>query len=144
MDVSCCMCVCFLSSRRRHTSCALVTGVQTCALPISEYREMLTEPSYTAPRYGLCPGRRPFLSAVLSLMALAISLFGHLEMPSAVTAAPSQIAASVPPNHDGRPHNGLSHEEIPVTGHQCIHPTQYIHPSNLPTAPNTPIPSSHS
>src|SRR3546814_14657647 len=27
--------VCFsFSSRRRHTSCALVTGVQTCALPI--------------------------------------------------------------------------------------------------------------
>src|SRR3546814_11663872 len=25
----------FLSSRRRHTICALVTGVQTCALPIS-------------------------------------------------------------------------------------------------------------
>src|SRR3546814_3747408 len=25
----------FLSSRRRHTRCALVTGVQTCALPIS-------------------------------------------------------------------------------------------------------------
>src|SRR3546814_8806307 len=24
----------FFSSRRRHTSCALVTGVQTCALPI--------------------------------------------------------------------------------------------------------------
>src|SRR3546814_2412377 len=36
------MCVCmlftfffFFSSRRRHTRCALVTGVQTCALPIS-------------------------------------------------------------------------------------------------------------
>src|SRR3546814_459192 len=27
------VCVCF-SSRRRHTRCALVTGVQTCALPI--------------------------------------------------------------------------------------------------------------
>src|SRR3546814_8541796 len=27
-----CFCV---SSRRRHTRCALVTGVQTCALPIS-------------------------------------------------------------------------------------------------------------
>src|SRR3546814_6833550 len=25
----------FFSSRRRHTSCALVTGVQTCALPFS-------------------------------------------------------------------------------------------------------------
>src|SRR3546814_11039989 len=30
------MCGCFFcSSRRRHTRCALVTGVQTCALPIS-------------------------------------------------------------------------------------------------------------
>src|SRR3546814_6085652 len=28
--------LCF-SSRRRHTRCALVTGVQTCALPISFY-----------------------------------------------------------------------------------------------------------
>src|SRR3546814_8987000 len=32
----CVSCVCFFfSSRRRHTRCALVTGVQTCALPIS-------------------------------------------------------------------------------------------------------------
>src|SRR3546814_10217321 len=29
------VCFCFFfSSRRRHTRCALVTGVQTCALPI--------------------------------------------------------------------------------------------------------------
>src|SRR3546814_3154492 len=28
--------MCFFSSRRRHTRCALVTGVQTCALPIWE------------------------------------------------------------------------------------------------------------
>src|SRR3546814_9457149 len=31
------VCLCssfFFSSRRRHTRCALVTGVQTCALPI--------------------------------------------------------------------------------------------------------------
>src|SRR3546814_6584175 len=28
------MCCFFFSSRRRHTRCALVTGVQTCALPI--------------------------------------------------------------------------------------------------------------
>src|SRR3546814_4017602 len=43
--VRCCCCLsvhtivvmfyCFFSSRRRHTRCALVTGVQTCALPIS-------------------------------------------------------------------------------------------------------------
>src|SRR3546814_9128717 len=31
----------FFSSRRRHTRCALVTGVQTCALPISgKFREL--------------------------------------------------------------------------------------------------------
>src|SRR3546814_7287380 len=29
-----CLVVYFFSSRRRHTRCALVTGVQTCALPI--------------------------------------------------------------------------------------------------------------
>src|SRR3546814_20498286 len=36
----CVFCICcvffFFSSRRRHTRCALVTGVQTCALPISQ------------------------------------------------------------------------------------------------------------
>src|SRR3546814_9570809 len=31
------ICLCYFSaSRRRHTRCALVTGVQTCALPISD------------------------------------------------------------------------------------------------------------
>src|SRR3546814_786027 len=30
----------FFSSRRRHTRCALVTGVQTCALPICTYLEV--------------------------------------------------------------------------------------------------------
>src|SRR3546814_15044403 len=33
-DCVCGFCFFFFSSRRRHTRCALVTGVQTCALPI--------------------------------------------------------------------------------------------------------------
>src|SRR3546814_4702252 len=33
----------FFSSRRRHTRCALVTGVQTCALPISRSRRCCPE-----------------------------------------------------------------------------------------------------
>src|SRR3546814_6596456 len=42
----------FFSSRRRHTRCALVTGVQTCALPIFPIPEdivgeLLTITSYT-------------------------------------------------------------------------------------------------
>src|SRR3546814_1888876 len=37
----------FFSSRRRHTRCALVTGVQTCALPISRNRVGLSGSSST-------------------------------------------------------------------------------------------------
>src|SRR3546814_2517690 len=33
----------FFSSRRRHTRCALVTGVQTCALPISDHPTRLAD-----------------------------------------------------------------------------------------------------
>src|SRR3546814_8007983 len=41
----------FFSSRRRHTRCALVTGVQTCALPISRLiNELLPEVSTLLPR----------------------------------------------------------------------------------------------
>src|SRR3546814_698308 len=35
LSVFICFYLFFFSSRRRHTRCALVTGVQTCALPIS-------------------------------------------------------------------------------------------------------------
>src|SRR3546814_3048784 len=33
----------FFSSRRRHTRCALVTGVQTCALPIWRDADLVPE-----------------------------------------------------------------------------------------------------
>src|SRR3546814_8318895 len=35
----------FFSSRRRHTRCALVTGGQTCALPISASRTAVSRPA---------------------------------------------------------------------------------------------------
>src|SRR3546814_951067 len=38
LNILCSFSLFFFSSRRRHTRCALVTGVQTCALPISEHR----------------------------------------------------------------------------------------------------------
>src|SRR3546814_10377579 len=44
----------FFSSRRRHTRCALVTGVQTCALPIS-----LTVAPNAALLYRLSADRNP-------------------------------------------------------------------------------------
>src|SRR3546814_18424101 len=41
----------FFSSRRRHTRCALVTGVQTCALPICQCRPLLH--AYRGDRRGV-------------------------------------------------------------------------------------------
>src|SRR3546814_4611046 len=38
----------FFSSRRRHTRCALVTGVQTCALPIYLILASIVSESATA------------------------------------------------------------------------------------------------
>src|SRR3546814_9994795 len=46
----CFFCYVFFSSRRRHTSCALVTGVQTCALPICVIQIGLAMQSYNAIR----------------------------------------------------------------------------------------------
>src|SRR3546814_3055860 len=44
--MSCCGCSYFFcSSRRRQTSCALVTGVQTCALPIYELLDAVELPA---------------------------------------------------------------------------------------------------
>src|SRR3546814_15562933 len=40
----------FFSSRRRHTRCALVTGVQTCALPISGEAKVKAEANSAALR----------------------------------------------------------------------------------------------
>src|SRR3546814_12031711 len=40
----------FFSSRRRHTRCALVTGVQTCALPISAEPALAIAPPATFKR----------------------------------------------------------------------------------------------
>src|SRR3546814_18128409 len=43
----------FFSSRRRHTRCALVTGVQTCALPLASRARThvrAARPRFTLPR----------------------------------------------------------------------------------------------
>src|SRR3546814_3491054 len=57
-----CVCIClfffFFSIRIRHTICALVTGVQTCALPISDIGAV-SQPDFSGPQRLWRSGRRP-------------------------------------------------------------------------------------
>src|SRR3546814_6588516 len=48
----------FFSSRRRHTRCALVTGVQTCALPILELARALQIAAKPLLAVGILAGQR--------------------------------------------------------------------------------------
>src|SRR3546814_14277429 len=71
----------FFSSRRRHTRCALVTGVQTCALPI------LLGASRLNGHYRLFPSadfRRAFSSSAPS-------------GPSSASAASFAFSSTLPP-----------------------------------------------
>src|SRR3546814_10474327 len=75
--IAICMCF-FFSSRRRHTRCALVTGVQTCALPICVGLRLGKRVG--AAGHGLSPwivnerARRMFQPRIIRLCALAL---GH-------------------------------------------------------------------
>src|SRR3546814_14885732 len=61
-----CLVLFFFSGRRRHTRCALVTGVQTCALPI--YPAASMRPASPSPVITACPlatpSRRPVLTSI--------------------------------------------------------------------------------
>src|SRR3546814_7120921 len=52
------LCFFFFSSRRRHTSCSLVTGVQTCALPIYSLKALARELAFLPQRPMLAEGIR--------------------------------------------------------------------------------------
>src|SRR3546814_2679650 len=54
----------FFSSRRRHTRCALVTGVQTCALPIVA---MTAETPVTVEDDDGSGGKMPLLDHLIEL-----------------------------------------------------------------------------
>src|SRR3546814_2053509 len=77
----------FFSSRRRHTRCALVTGVQTCALPIYRIQRADRVPSFGAEAGmersgGDIPVSETYTAGV-GLAAFELDLFGRVHNLSA-------------------------------------------------------------
>src|SRR3546814_4132995 len=110
--MSMCIVCFFFSSRRRHTRCALVTGVQTCALPI-----------YLEPGYPVTVNDDDAARFALDTAAQLVGPAATVEMPTPVMGAedwsyvlqqvpgsmaflgtrPAGIApAEVAPNHSNR------------------------------------------
>src|SRR3546814_2751452 len=90
----------FVSSRRRHTICALVTGVQTCALPISDWHKSCKpftglrhpqrrKPAEAGSRVNECDGlRRPGMPQRLGCSIVPVQFFiPHLQPQSFFTFA---------------------------------------------------------
>src|SRR3546814_3712274 len=82
----------FFSSRRRHTRCALVTGVQTCALPISAKALLARGTTFDAIFAG------SDLIAIGAMRALAeaklrcpqdVALIGFDDIPAASQTSPT-------------------------------------------------------
>src|SRR3546814_7817668 len=96
MSCGCITWICFFfSSRRRHTRCALVTGVQTCALPICAAAIILlvmTLASQSAGAllllfagYAMLTLRGTFglMRSLFPVLAAAMLLLGALQIGSA-------------------------------------------------------------
>src|SRR3546814_10188832 len=81
----------FFSSRRRHTRCALVTGVQTCALPI------FTIDSYYLSiglDYGVL-GFIAFYGMILYAIYVCVRIYLTVRDEEATIAAPLAMALGI-------------------------------------------------
>src|SRR3546814_20556036 len=83
----------FCSSKRRHTRCALVTGVQTCALPIFE-TEAATYSDinpYKLVLYALSLGLKA-LAGLSAAIGFAITIFAKVALAIIIALGPIFIA----------------------------------------------------
>src|SRR3546814_13209130 len=82
----------FFSSRRRHTRCALVTGVQTCALPISAPASSATADDQIATVLVTARRREESLEKV----STSIMAHGAQQLAQQAIASQSDLPAAVP------------------------------------------------
>src|SRR3546814_4090490 len=83
------VCIFFFSSRRRHTRCALVTGVQTCALPI-------------CPVNKICPSPSPSVRRIVSPY-IAQHSCGQLARPCSTSSSITDCSHMPMSDHCGGP-----------------------------------------
>src|SRR3546814_11028515 len=95
----------FFSSRRRHTRCALVTGVQTCALPISSVAMRLGALEDVERSEGQDIALRVFVGQRSASVPTADMDAGELTKLVARCVA---MAREAPED----PYAGLAHEEL--------------------------------
>src|SRR3546814_13436056 len=121
----------FFSSRRRHTRCALVTGVQTCALPISSQpvTRNIDASSAAAATLGAV--------LVMAVLVMAVFLFtGFSSAPQRGDRAPVPLLRSAgwcplpTPTRHGLPASGfyvpsVSQVTTPVLRQMGLHPDPF-------------------
>src|SRR3546814_14914477 len=126
----------FFSSRRRHTRCALVTGVQTCALPIYVSDGLLADLGHVCAASGVgaeigldaLPASPALVCAFEPAQRRVLQCSGGDDYELCFTAARARrddIAATAPVV--GSPHLGpVVYGDYGVglagTGHNCMPP----------------------
>src|SRR3546814_6374679 len=105
----------FFSSRRRHTRCALVTGVQTCALPISAAAERAGRhgvgrcgvhagepgsrhgrgPGPSLPGPGAAGAVRAYLEPGAAVVSVAVAMVVGVYVVAVVDGTAGRLAAGV-------------------------------------------------
>src|SRR3546814_20522107 len=81
----------FCSSRRRHTRCAVVTGVHTCALPISAAAEAAADQRQEAEQQSTAAAAEPATAAA----ALILDIDVGIEIVEPHGARPSRCACGM-------------------------------------------------
>src|SRR3546814_10507366 len=98
----------FVSSRRRHTSCALVTGVQTCALPIFRGERFAVVPGMVNTHYhitgepltrGYVPDSTPFEENVYVWLCQLYAVHGEADERLSAQLAAAEMLRSRSEEH---------------------------------------------
>src|SRR3546814_10251069 len=95
----------FFSSRRRHTRCALVTGVQTCALPIFTVVEQAVDAERGIIAHRLVEHRLEVLLAVIAQAQLGPRLL---------------VVAGLAGDDRDRAGGGVARSEERRVGKECV------------------------